>query len=54
MPEVVGVIKCPVCGAEGQELRVNKNRKLYVFCDRGCSSKFNSQKLTAPYPWGLG
>ena len=44
MPEVVGVIKCPVCGAEGQELRVNKNRKLYVFCDRGCSSKFNSQK----------
>lgn len=44
MPEVVGVIKCPICGAEGQELRVNKNHKLYVFCDRGCSSKFNSQK----------
>ena len=44
MPEVAGLIKCPVCGAEGQELRVNKNRKLYVYCDHGCAMRFNSQQ----------
>lgn len=43
MPEVVGLIKCPVCGAENQELRVNKKRKLYIYCDHGCATRFNSQ-----------
>lgn len=42
MPEIAGLIKCPVCGAEGQELRINKNRKLYVYCDHGCALRFNS------------
>lgn len=44
MPEVIGLTRCPVCGEEGQEVRVNKNRKLYIFCDRGCATHFNGKK----------
>lgn len=44
MPEVAGLTKCPVCGTEGQEVRVNKKRKLYIYCDHGCAMRFNSQQ----------
>ena len=42
MTEVAGVAKCPVCGEDGQEVRINKNRKLYIICDHGCRVNFNS------------
>lgn len=42
MPEVIGFMKCPVCGELNQEVRVNKNGGLYIFCDHGCSVKFNT------------
>ena len=42
MTEVAGVTKCPVCGEDGQEVRINKNRKLYIICDHGCRVNFNS------------
>lgn len=40
--EIVGHCSCPVCGAEGQDIKVNKNNKLYMFCDNGCAIKWNS------------
>lgn len=40
--EIIGFCRCPVCGAERQEVRVNVNQKLYGYCDNGCAFKFNS------------
>lgn len=40
--EIVGRCTCPICGAVGQDVRVNINSKLYVYCDSGCAFKFNS------------
>lgn len=44
MPEVAGIIKCPICGAEEQEVRINKNRNLYVYCERGCKMTFSGKQ----------
>lgn len=41
MPERIGLTNCPICGAE-TEVKINKNRKLYAFCDFGCSFKMNA------------
>ena len=40
--EVAGRCTCPICGLPNQDVRVNVNSKLYVYCDNGCSFKFNS------------
>lgn len=40
--EIAGHITCPICGLPNQDVRVNVNSKLYVYCDNGCSFKFNS------------
>lgn len=42
MPEVAGLIKCPICGREEQEIRVNKNRNLYVYCEGGCRMTYSA------------
>ena len=42
MSEIAGLIKCPVCGREEQEIRVNKNRNLYTYCETGCRLTFSS------------
>lgn len=42
MPEVAGTIKCPVCGREMQEIRVNKNRNLYIYCENGCKTVYSA------------
>lgn len=42
MPEVAGTIKCPVCGREMQEIRVNKNRNLYIYCETGCKTVYSA------------
>ncbi len=44
MGETVGRMTCPVCGEEMQDLKVNKNQKLYMYCDNGCSAKLNSKQ----------
>lgn len=44
MPEVAGIIKCPICGAEEQEVRINKNRNLYVYCEQGCKMTFSGKQ----------
>lgn len=41
---VIGRMTCPICGETGQDLKVNVNHKLYMFCDNGCSVKLNSAK----------
>ncbi len=44
MPEVIGRMTCPVCGEERQDLKVNKNQKLYMYCDNGCCIRLNSKQ----------
>ena len=43
MGEIVGRITCPVCGEQMQDLKVNKNNKLYCYCDNGCKSQLNAK-----------
>lgn len=43
MSEVVGLIKCPICGQDEQEVRVNKSGHLYTYCSAGC-------RITYPNP----
>lgn len=50
----VGFITCPVCHEPRQDVRVNKNRKLYIFCDNGCAVKFNNIKSKRYLPVLLG
>ena len=49
MGEIVGKMACPVCGEPNQDVKVNKNNKLYMYCDNGCmcrlSSKLSRQAL---------
>ena len=44
MGQTIGNIKCPICGAEEQEVRVNKNGNLYMYCERGCKITFAAKK----------
>lgn len=37
----IGRLTCPICNEPHQDLRVNKNGNLYMYCDNGCSIKFN-------------
>lgn len=39
--EVIGVTVCPICGAPEQELKINKNGKLYMMCDHGCNPRYS-------------
>lgn len=43
MSEVVGRWTCPVCGEQAQDLKVNKNGKLYCYCDNGCKSQLSNK-----------
>ncbi len=43
MGEIVGRFTCPICGEEMQDLKKNKNGKLYCYCDCGCKSQLNSK-----------
>lgn len=43
MGEIVGRATCPVCGEPAQDLKVNKNNKLYCYCDNGCKWQLNSK-----------
>ena len=42
--EIIGRTTCPVCGCAGQDVKINKNKKLYMFCDNGCAVKWNSSQ----------
>lgn len=41
MTEIIGTSNCPMCG-EQVDVKINKNRKLYAYCDYGCAIKFNA------------
>lgn len=41
---IAGFMTCPICHETHQELRINKNRILYMFCDNGCAVKLNRPK----------
>jgi len=47
MGEIVGRFSCPVCGEPSQDLKKNKNGKLYCYCDCGCKSQLNSKDSRA-------
>lgn len=42
--DAVGRLTCPICGEPAQDLRVNVNHKLYVYCDNGCAVKLSGAK----------
>jgi len=44
MGEIIGRTTCPVCGAPNQNLKINKNGNLYMYCDNRCSTRFNPQE----------
>ncbi len=43
MGEIVGRFTCPVCGEPLQDVKVNKNYKLYCFCDNGCKTQLGTK-----------
>ena len=47
MGEIVGRFTCPICGEASQDLKKNKNGKLYCYCDCGCKSQLNSKDSRA-------
>lgn len=47
MSEVIGRVTCAVCGEALQDLKVNKNNKLYCYCDCGCKWQLNSKDSRA-------
>ncbi len=50
MAETIGLIKCPICGREEQEIRVNKNRNLYTYCETGCRLTFSTNTSRKALP----
>lgn len=44
MGEIIGRMTCPVCGAQHQNLKINKNGNLYMYCDNRCSARFNPKE----------
>lgn len=47
MSEIIGRVTCAVCGEGAQDLKVNKNNKLYCYCDNGCKWQLNSKESRA-------
>lgn len=43
MAEIVGKMTCPICGEPNQDVKINKNNKLYMYCDNGCMSRLSSK-----------
>lgn len=43
MGEIVGRATCPVCGEQFQDVKVNKNNKIYCYCDNRCKWQLNSK-----------
>ena len=35
---------CPACGEPNQNLKVNKNGNLYMYCDNRCSVRLNPKE----------
>ena len=42
--EVIGRMACPACGEPNQNLKVNKNGNLYMYCDNRCSVRLNPKE----------
>jgi hypothetical protein len=47
MAEIVGRATCPICGEPSQDVKVNKNNKIYCYCDNGCKWQLNSKNSRA-------
>lgn len=47
--EIIARCNCPICGAENQDVKINKRENLYMFCDNRCMFRFSrpeSRRLT--------
>ncbi len=47
MPEIIGRWTCPICGERAQDVKANKNRKIYSFCDNGCKAQLGAKQSRA-------
>lgn len=50
MAEIIGRMTCPVCGEPLQDVKINKNNKLYMYCDRGCMIRLNAKQSNQALP----
>ena len=41
---IIGRMKCPCCGEEMQDVKVNKNGNLYMICDNSCRVNFSPKQ----------
>ncbi len=44
MGEIIGRTACPVCGAPSQNVKINKNGNLYIYCENRCSTRYNPKE----------
>ena len=41
---VIARMKCPICGEDAQDVKINKNGNLYIYCDNGCRVNFSGKE----------
>ena len=44
MGEIIARTTCPVCGAPSQNVKINKNGNLYIYCENRCSTRYNPKE----------
>ncbi len=44
MGEIIARTSCPICGEPEQNIKINKNGNLYMYCDNRCSVRFNPRE----------
>lgn len=44
MGEIIARTSCPICGEGNQDVKINKNGNLYMYCDNRCSIRFNPKE----------
>lgn len=44
MGEIIARTSCPICGESNQDIKINKNGNLYMYCDNRCSIRFNPKE----------
>ena len=47
--ETLGSMKCPECGADGAEIKAQKNGLLYRWCGQGCNAQFFARNADQEY-----
>lgn len=47
--EQLGTMKCPECGADGAQIKAQKNGLLYRWCAEGCNAQFFARSVDQEY-----